>query len=650
MKSNLIILSFLFLSSFAFSQSMYYKSYDWKETPDKVVVTDEEKEKDEILLFQKISREYYMENEEVSELFLFHTITLINTDAGIEANNKMYINNPQGTTVITQKARVIKPDGKIIELKESDIQESKNDDGEVEYRYFALEGLEKGCVIEYIHYRKEFPEYTGRLLLIQNEIKKKRIEVDIIAPKHLDFLIHCMNGLPDFTLDTTAFFVRRKFLEIDNLEALEGEAQAPYQTLIKKCYFKLNKNLNSGNGNFYIFTEAAKNIHSNMYGVTPKKALKKLKAIVKDVTANGGASKEEQIRYLENKLKSEYSILDFNAGDLSNLEYILTKKICSETGMTKLFIHTLRLMNIKHELVLSSDRESNPILPDYEAYNFLDEYLVYVQEIDKYWSANVMTRLGFVPYELTQTKGLFIEDRNLNGMFICVSKLKDIKGTKAEESVDKIDAVINFSDDIMNPNVTIERTLSGYKASFPQFILDLVDDEKKKEFKEDVLKYIDKEAKLENITYKNDNSKVGGTLPFSAKAAFDGTSFTESAGDKTLFKVGLVIGPQAEMYDEKERKLPVMTEYTRKYVRTIEVTIPENMIIKNLDALKMNVITSDKTTGFVSNYVLTGNKLMITVEEYYQKTNYTVAEYKEYQAVMNAAADFNKLTLVLEKK
>ena len=40
---------------------------------------------------------------------------------------------------------------------------------------------------------------------------------------------------------------------------------------------------------------------------------------------------------------------------------------------------------------------------------------------------------------------------------------------------------------------------------------------------------------------------------------------------------------------------------------------------------------------------------MVTVDEYYHKVHYTVEEFDDYRAVINSAADFNKIVLFLEK-
>ena len=54
--------------------------------------------------------------------------------------------------------------------------------------------------------------------------------------------------------------------------------------------------------------------------------------------------------------------------------------------------------------------------------------------------------------------------------------------------------------------------------------------------------------------------------------------------------------------------------------------------------------------GFVSSYKLTGNTLDVEVLETYRNIKYLPSEFEVFKKVINAAADFNKVVLVLEKK
>jgi len=54
--------------------------------------------------------------------------------------------------------------------------------------------------------------------------------------------------------------------------------------------------------------------------------------------------------------------------------------------------------------------------------------------------------------------------------------------------------------------------------------------------------------------------------------------------------------------------------------------------------------------GFNSSYQVEGNVVKITILEEYRRTYYPLSQFEDFKKVINAAADFNKVALVLEKK
>jgi hypothetical protein len=131
-----------------------------------------------------------------------------------------------------------------------------------------------------------------------------------------------------------------------------------------------------------------------------------------------------------------------------------------------------------------------------------------------------------------------------------------------------------------------------------------------------------------------------------------GSDLLEFAGDKVIFKLGNVIGEQSELYDTKPRQNGVDVEFQHVYRRTLVINVPDGYHFKGLDDLKIHheATTGDKATSyFTSDYTLSGNKLTVTITEMYGDITYPFEKYPEFAAVVNAAADFNKVTLLLEK-
>ncbi len=134
---------------------------------------------------------------------------------------------------------------------------------------------------------------------------------------------------------------------------------------------------------------------------------------------------------------------------------------------------------------------------------------------------------------------------------------------------------------------------------------------------------------------------------------FESAHFVERAGSRILFKVGELIGPQLEMYRDEQRMSDVENDFNRMYDRIIKIHLPPTYRVKNLDDLRISIAYDDEDEipfSFRSDYILNGDILEVRIEEYYKEIYAPTSRYEDFRKVVNAAADFNKITLVLEKK
>ena len=97
----------------------------------------------------------------------------------------------------------------------------------------------------------------------------------------------------------------------------------------------------------------------------------------------------------------------------------------------------------------------------------------------------------------------------------------------------------------------------------------------------------DKNAKVLKREFINEDPSLFGVKPFVVKFDISSEYFVEKKGDKYLFKLGDLIGPQMEMQQEKKRILPLEAEFNRSYYRTIKINIPEGYQISNLEDIKI---------------------------------------------------------------
>ena len=141
--------------------------------------------------------------------------------------------------------------------------------------------------------------------------------------------------------------------------------------------------------------------------------------------------------------------------------------------------------------------------------------------------------------------------------------------------------------------------------------------------------------------------------PFTISATITGADMLEFAGNKILLKIGEIIGQQSELYSDKPRQKGIDVEYAHYYDRIITVEIPEGFKLDGLEALKKDVKVLDADgkpmAFFTSEYKIEGGKLIINIIESYNALELPIEKYSEFRSVINAASDFNKITLVLNK-
>ena len=142
-----------------------------------------------------------------------------------------------------------------------------------------------------------------------------------------------------------------------------------------------------------------------------------------------------------------------------------------------------------------------------------------------------------------------------------------------------------------------------------------------------------------------------GVKPFRLKAVTESEDLVTKAGNNYLFKVGELIGPQIEMYQEKERVLPVENDFGRVYKRQIKVHMPDGYVISNPDAVNIHHFyekDGEKIMEFHSYYTMENNILTVFADEYYKIVKIAPELYEDYRKVINSAAEFNKINLIFK--
>ena len=631
----------------------YFESYDWEENPS--YAAEEGNTEDMIAVKEKTVTEFYFQKKDLVEYFLEHKVLWLNSDDAIEEYNKIYLPFSSRAELQVNKARVITPEGKLINLNQSKILTAEDEETGRTYKYYALEGITKGSFIEYIYVVKRPPSYTGDKVYIQDSYKKNKVEFDLFSPSNLLFKFKSFNDLPTVERDTLTTEKLHYKLHVAKVEKLESEYQAPYNASRAFLVYKMDKNT-AGKGNDMVsYSNVSQNLYSTYYPDYSKKTKGLLKDFIDELELPENADEESISRKLDFFIKTNVYSQDVYSDDLKDLDQILTKKVANETGIIKLYIAVLRSLNVKHQLVLTTDRKQMKFDTEFEATNFLTDFLLYFPKSKKYLSPNASgTRFGFpMPY-MMDNYGLFMKEVVIGDFKSAVGKIKYIAPVKAEEIVDVMKVTIDFNTENLTENiVNFDRAFSGYYAMNIQPFMHLIQGEKRDELVDNFIENITKELEIQSRKIVNDDSELFGLKPLQFIVDFTTEAFVEKAGRKYLFKLGDLIGQQVQLYQEKERVLPLEEQFHRSYFRTLTINIPEGYKITNLDDINIDnsYVKNDKELfSFKSSYQLEGNTLTVTADEHYRENIVTVPMYEEYRTVINSAADFNKIVLLLEPK
>lgn len=645
---------FLCLAYLAYPQeNIAYSTYNWEETPT-ILDTQGFGDRDIVQLKDKHVVDFrFSDANTLIEYDIEHYSYWLNSDDEIENFNKIYLPYNSSSSILRSKARVIKKDGSTIELDESKIMTAKNEETGQEYKYFAFEGIEKGSSIEYFWIIKSSPRYSGRRITLQSDIEKRNIEFDLYAPSNLFFKFKSYNGLDSIVYDTIKTEQQHWSLKIDKQIALEDETYSAYHANKKYLIYKLDYNSATNVSNIISYVNSTKNIFAYLYTPNKNKVKKAVAKILKSKNIDIARDLNSKIRTIEDYIKNTIYYIDSYNPELNDLSSVLSKKIANKSGIIKLYIEMFNQQNIQHELVLTSDRFNLKFDKDFEATIFLEDYLFYFPEIDAYLSPVALSsRLGFPTPEYTECYGLFIKKVAFGDFASGIGKIKYIKGVDYKKNFDNIIVDVDFDkDDLTNTNLKIDRSSGGYYIKWLQPFMHIL--KEKEETLDEQITFINENIEIISKTVYNDDATFFGIEPLRVVADAKANVFVEKAGANLLFKVGELIGPQSEMYQEKERIQPMETYYRKNYHRVINVTIPEGYTIKNLDNINLKETYQQENKEimkFHSSYKIEENKLIITADEYYNFIRLSREEFEDYRRVMNAAADFNKVTLILEKK
>lgn len=658
-KINLFIVFILFTSTFFTFGQLEHADYDWEGDPELSNIESNDTNVAFVYLKKYESIEFMDTDEGFKEFVLIHTKVKLFTDRGIEGFNKVYLPVYGEDKFLIEKARVINSKGEIINLKESDIKEGVDEESQRKYRYFAFEGIDINAEIEYVYMFKRSPELTGQLKDIQTNSKINNYSFEIICPQRLIIDFKTYNTDLEFQYDSTLIESDEKnrwYLEVDSIEGLPKQRSSAYSAELMFFGYKLSKNYYNNSSDLFSYGELSKMIYSSLYENLSKKENKFIKKLSKKVDYADDASEFDKIRAIEEFVKSHARVIDANFNNEVTLEDLWEAKILNEAYAMRLLLSLFEHHEINCQAALTSNRYDYKFDGEFELWSFADKYVLYFPDIDAYSTPENFDRLGQMNYNLFHNNGLFIKVVDLAGEKFGVGNVDFIPKNDYKKSGDTLVVNVDLKNQsFVDVKLDVYHSLNGYKAEYIQpYFHEISDEEEAKELKESLINFLDSDGDVEDMEVENLNIENYGLKPLRSTGTLISNKFFEKARDNYLFKVGELIGPQAEMYSETERELPIEEAFARHYDRTITFTVPEGYTVSKLEGLNLHEFyeneEGERIMEFKSVYEKNGDEITVHISEYYTEVHYPLDIYKDYQRVINAAADFNKVVVIFEKQ
>ena len=641
----------MLLATFVFGQNLKYANMAWDTIPFSSYNLEQYGEENIIILASKYCAEYHY-NPQSKDLEMFVTVHkkyLALTDNALDEVNKISIILVEGAYIVDMNARFITQDGKVTEVSKDRIKTIDNGENSRNEKLFAIEGASVPGIVEYYY-------IINRPIIIQNyyycqwRVPSYNVSFELSCPKNLRFLFKTYNDTPpvseEFNQDSTRMVYS---LFLDSVAAMPNERSALKYANFKRITYSLSYNYANKITRLRTLDHAAEYFYQS-YMELNKSEIKLLTSALKKIPLKN-LKEEEKIRKIELWVKTNIHYVNTSDPRARNIEFILKNNIANSIGFTRILVGLYKVAGIPFELVLSCDKGNYRFDPDFNAWNYLDEAILYFPDVKKYIKPDEFyCRLGYIPTEYQNNHGLFLKTIRLGDIESFKQSIRMIDPVPLKSNSDTMYVKASIAKDGSRINYYIKRLIHGSYLYYQSYY-DLQNEETKKDIQEIFIKFGDN-AIVDDCIVKNTAQADVGVKPFYLEANVH-TDAVNMANDKYIVNIGELIGVQSELYNDKKRQQPIDARYLHEYYRLIEFTIPDGYRCDDISSLNIDVTLDDGTgisARFTSKAEIVDNVIKVDIIEYYDKIEYPVEWFDAYKAVINAAADFNKASVVLEPK
>ncbi len=504
------------------------------------------------------------------------------TERGREKYSKVDIPFRKGSKIKNIMARVIKPDGSIVELAKADVFEreiAKADKLKIKAKSFAVPGIEPGVIVEY-RYQEVYPlsSANNMRMVFQHDVPIQNISYYFKPAANVRYLTFNMND-NKFVKDKNGFY--RATLE--NVPAIKEEPRMPPDDEVRSwllLYYTDDTKVD--NSNFW--SRAGGYIARTWEIKDTLKPGKELKAAAEEITA-GASTPDEQLKKIYDFCKTRIKNINFDTTLTDEQkEEIKPNKSTGDTykklrgtatDINELFASLATAAGFEARLAFGGDRSEKFFNPNQAHVSFI-HFTGIAVKVGGNWQFYDPGSL-FVPYGMMT----WMEENTsvlLLGYKDYITTQTPMSGT--EKSMAARSGKFKLLEDgTLKGTVKIEYTghLSHlYKSNNYDESVNKREEKLKEEIKKRMSTAEVSDIQIENVSEAE--------KPFVYQYKVRVPNYAQKTGKRIFLQPGFFEYGENPLFSTATRKYDVYFNYPWSETDDIEIELPKNFALDNADA------------------------------------------------------------------
>lgn len=514
-----------------------------------------------------------LDDKKLSRLTISHYVRLkIFTERGREKFSKLDIPFTKGKKIEDVAARVIKPDGTIVNLAPTDIFErevAKVGKARFMAKSFAVPAIEPGVIVEYQYVETiKGDSVGGERLIFQRDIPMQKVTY-LIRPFGKSTLKYNWYNIPEARFRDDPANKGYQVATLYDVPAYKDEPYMPPDDEVRQWAYVSYNSL----GALAVWPRVAQVWDLGFKELTKPK--KEVKALATQLTA-GATTEEEKLRrlydYCKNEIKNitfDRSLTDEQREDLKikDADDVLKRKMGNTPFIDLLFASLARSLDFEVVIALMSDRSENFFNPEkYPFNNFIEPTGIGVKIGGKwkvYSPGTPYLGFGETPWYRENVRSMFIGD---GGYLWITTSMSEPDFSKAVRNAKlKLEA-----DGTLKGSVSISYT--GHQA-ISRRREEFQDSESKRiENLKDEIKSKMSSAEITNVTIENfeDSSK-----PLVYRFDVTVPGYAAKAGRRMILQPGFFEYGSKPVFSSEKREYGVYFPYGWAEEDQVEIKLPE---------------------------------------------------------------------------